>query len=190
LGTDPHGKLPTVNSGTVADGLVFGWLAQKVPLLHASKELAWSLSASGTWNVPTRESQYLQPFAQDVDPNRPFWQYARLQMTVLAGRAAACAAKRGLLLAGECAGPPGLGMRTRSTAMRRPAKLVHQRDGRHRLVDRRRTGPGGEHVPPPGGDGSLGADHVGERVALGAGVRGQPTGVRGGLPLVCPDGAG
>jgi hypothetical protein len=59
-----------------------------------------------------------------------------------------------------------------------------------RLVDRLRAGPGGEHVPFPGGDGSLGPDQVRECVAVRAGVSDQSGSVRAGLPLVSTDGAG
>jgi hypothetical protein len=100
------------------------------------------------------------------------------------------AADRALLLGSERGGPAGPGDAGPLDGDAQPGLLVHQRDRGQRLVDRRRARPGGDQVPPPGGDGALCADQVGERVAVGAGLPGQPGDIRGGLPLVCLDGAG
>ncbi|MEV4251288.1 NAD(P)-binding protein [Streptosporangium canum] len=58
------------------------------------------------------------------------------------------------------------------------------------LVDRGGGGPGACQVPPPGGEGGLGTDDVGEGVVVVVGVGDQPGGVGARLPLVSLGGVG
>jgi hypothetical protein len=106
-------------------------------------------------------------------------------MAEFAGASACGRAAEGcLLLAGERVGSPGLGMRICFTAMRRPACSYISVTaasawltvaGLDRAVSMSRV----HAVTAPSA-----LDQVRERVAGGAGIRGQPADVRGGLPLL------
>ena len=92
-----------------------------------------------------------------------------------------------LLGLGERVGLAGLGNAGAFHRDPEPGPGVQEGDGGQRLIDRGGRGLAGHQVPAPGGDSGLGTDHVGEGVGV-IGVPGQPGDVRGGLPLVGPDG--
>ena len=73
----------------------------------------------------------------------------------------------------RASGSPGRGTRARLTGDAQPrAVLIEQVDGGQGLVDGGRGGLAAQQVAAPGGDGGLGADHVGERVRVLGGVSG------------------
>ncbi|MCG5446156.1 hypothetical protein NIE79_004723 [Micromonospora sp. NIE79] len=96
-----------------------------------------------------------------------------------------------LLLGGEGVGFAGAGHAGPfDLQLESGADLVEKVDGGEGLVHGGRAGLGGDEVPPPGGDGGLGADLVDERVLVLAGVLVEPGGVRAGAGPVRLGGVG
>jgi hypothetical protein len=107
--------------------------------------------ASGDREVPG-----IQPGAF-LDPRAGVQQH-RDDRGIAGASARGRAAEGCLLLAGERVWLAGPGDTDPPDGDAEAGLLVHQGDCGQRLVDRCRAGPGGEHVPLPCSDGTLGAD--------------------------------